>query len=101
MGNSNDLSNRINEAYSTLSKGQKLLASYITDNYDKAVFLTAAKLGEVVGVSESTVVRFATHLGYKGGGLWTDQSVKNLRICSPVRRGKDQRIDRDDRSERL
>lgn len=64
--NSNDLSNRINEAYSSLSKGQKLLASYITDNYDKAVFLTAAKLGEVVGVSESTVVRFATHLGYKG-----------------------------------
>jgi len=66
MGNSNDLSNRINEAYSTLSKGQKLLASYITDNYDKAVFLTAAKLGDVVGVSESTVVRFATALGYEG-----------------------------------
>ncbi|MCI5741769.1 MAG: MurR/RpiR family transcriptional regulator [Lachnospiraceae bacterium] len=64
--NSNDLSNRINEAYGSLSKGQKLLATYITDNYDKAVFLTAAKLGEVVGVSESTVVRFATHLGYKG-----------------------------------
>lgn len=66
MGNTNDLSNRINEKYSSLSKGQKLLAAYITDNYDKAVFLTAAKLGEVVGVSESTVVRFATHLGYKG-----------------------------------
>lgn len=66
MGKSNDLSNRINEAYGSLSKGQKLLATYITDNYDKAVFLTAAKLGEVVGVSESTVVRFATHLGYKG-----------------------------------
>jgi len=66
MGNSNDLSNRINEGYGSLSKGQKLLAAYITDNYDKAVFLTAAKLGEVVGVSESTVVRFATHLGYKG-----------------------------------
>ena len=66
MGNSNDLSNRINEAYSTLSKGQKLLATYITDNYDKAVFLTAAKLGDVVGVSESTVVRFATALGYEG-----------------------------------
>lgn len=64
--NSNDLSNRINKAYGSLSKGQKLLATYITDNYDKAVFLTAAKLGEVVGVSESTVVRFATHLGYKG-----------------------------------
>lgn len=66
MSNTNDLSNRINEAYSRMSKGQKLLASYITDNYDKAVFLTAAKMGEVVGVSESTVVRFATHLGYKG-----------------------------------
>lgn len=49
-----------------MSKGQKLLASYITDNYDKAVFLTAAKMGETVGVSESTVVRFATFLGYKG-----------------------------------
>ncbi len=43
-----------------------MLAAYITDNYDKAVFLTAAKLGETVGVSESTVVRFAMHLGYKG-----------------------------------
>ncbi len=66
MSNRNDLSNRINESYSKLSKGQKLLAAYITDNYDKAVFLTAAKLGETVGVSESTVVRFAMHLGYKG-----------------------------------
>ena len=66
MSNTNDLSNRINEKYKSMSKGQKLLASYITDNYDKAVFLTAARLGEVVGVSESTVVRFATNLGYKG-----------------------------------
>lgn len=66
MGNTNDLTNRINKKYSSLSKGQKRLAAYITDNYDKAVFLTAAKLGEVVGVSESTVVRFATNLGYKG-----------------------------------
>jgi len=49
-----------------MSKGQKLLATYITDNYDKAVFLTAAKMGDVVGVSESTVVRFAMSLGYKG-----------------------------------
>lgn len=66
MGNTNELTNRINERYSTMSKGQKLLATYITDNYDKAVFLTAARLGEVVGVSESTVVRFAAQLGYKG-----------------------------------
>lgn len=62
MGNRNDLSNRLNESYSRLSKGQKRLAAYITDNYDKAVFLTAARLGEAVGVSESTVVRFAVHL---------------------------------------
>ena len=66
MSNTNELTNRINQAYGSMSKGQKLLATYITDNYDKAVFLTAAKLGEVVGVSESTVVRFASHLGYKG-----------------------------------
>ena len=65
-GNANDLTSRINECYGSLSKGQKILATYITDNYDKAVFLTAAKMGQVVGVSESTVVRFATHLGYKG-----------------------------------
>lgn len=66
MGRLQDLSSRINESYGRLSKGQKRLAAYIIDNYDKAVFLTAAKLGETVGVSESTVVRFATHLGYKG-----------------------------------
>lgn len=65
-GNTNDLTSRINECYGSLSKGQKILATYITDNYDKAVFLTAAKMGQVGGVSESTVVRFATHLGYKG-----------------------------------
>ena len=66
MANTNDLLNRINKNYSRMSKGQKHLATYITDNYDKAVFLTAAKMGEVVGVSESTVVRFAMSLGYKG-----------------------------------
>lgn len=66
MANKNDLLNRINKNYSTMSKGQKYLATYITDNYDKAVFLTAAKMGEAVGVSESTVVRFAMSLGYKG-----------------------------------
>ena len=66
MPNTNDLINRINTKYSSMSKGQKMLATYITDNYDKAVFLTAAKMGEIVGVSESTVVRFATSIGYKG-----------------------------------
>lgn len=49
-----------------LSKGQRLIARYISDNYDKAAFMTAGKLGRTVGVSESTVVRFATELGYEG-----------------------------------
>jgi DNA-binding MurR/RpiR family transcriptional regulator len=54
------------ERYHTFSKGQKLIASYIMEHYDKAAFMTAAKLGEEVGVSESTVVRFAIELGYDG-----------------------------------
>lgn len=62
----NELQMRIEEKYRDLSKGQKRVAEYVLDNYDKAVFLTAVRLGEVVGVSESTVVRFATQLGYKG-----------------------------------
>ena len=62
----NELLLRIDEKYAKLSKGQKRLADYVRENYDKAVFLTASKLGEVVGVSESTVVRFATQLGYRG-----------------------------------
>lgn len=66
MKQQNDLIRRINEKFSTFSKGQKLLASYVTNNYDKAVFLTAAKLGKIVGVSESTVVRFAVQIGYQG-----------------------------------
>lgn len=66
MHRQNDLIKRINENYSKFSKGQKLLANYIIDHYDKAVFLTAAKLGNIVGVSESTVVRFANELGYDG-----------------------------------
>ena len=64
--NSNEILKRIEENYNGFSKRQKLLADYITKNYDKAAFLTAAKLGSAVGVSESTVVRFATELGYKG-----------------------------------
>ena len=57
---------RIEEEYPHLSKGHKKLADYILENYDKAAFFTAAKLGEVTGISVSTVVRFATHMGYEG-----------------------------------
>ncbi|MBE5906866.1 MAG: MurR/RpiR family transcriptional regulator [Lachnospiraceae bacterium] len=66
MKQTNELMKRINERYSKMSKGQKILATYISEQYDKAAFLTAAKLGETVGVSESTVVRFAMTLGYGG-----------------------------------
>lgn len=62
----NDLLVRLNKNYKTLSKGQKQLAAYITENYDRAAFITASKMGRIVGVSESTVVRFAYALGYDG-----------------------------------
>ena len=51
---------------STFSKGQKLIANFILESYDKAAFMTASKLGKTVNVSESTVVRFAAELGYDG-----------------------------------
>ncbi|MCI5649292.1 MAG: MurR/RpiR family transcriptional regulator [Fusicatenibacter sp.] len=57
---------RLNQSYSDLSKGQKRLADFISAHYDQAVFMTAAKLGKQVGVSESTTVRFAMQLGYEG-----------------------------------
>ena len=66
MGNKNELLQKIDEKYSKFSKGQKKLADFIREDYDKAAFLTAAKMGEEVGVSESTVVRFAMALGYEG-----------------------------------
>ena len=66
MSQTNELLARLEERYPRFSKGQKRLADYVQENYDKAAFLTAAKLGEAVGVSESTVVRFASQLGYKG-----------------------------------
>lgn len=50
----------------TFSKGQRRIAEYMLRNYDKAAFMTASRLGKTVGVSESTVVRFATELGYDG-----------------------------------
>ena len=66
MDKKTDLISRIKEHYDSMSKGQKKLAKYITSNSYSAVFLTAAKLGKTVGVSESTTVRFATLLGYNG-----------------------------------
>ena len=61
-----DLIKVIQNNFNKLSKGQKLIAEYIMNDYDKAAFMTAATLGETVGVSESTVVRFANTLGFDG-----------------------------------
>ncbi len=63
---SRDLISQIQKSFSRLSKGQKLIAEFIINNYDKAAFMTASKLGQTVGVSESTVVRFANTLGFEG-----------------------------------
>lgn len=62
----NDLINKIQSELSSFSKGQKQIARFILEHYDKAAFMTASRLGTTVGVSESTVVRFATELGYDG-----------------------------------
>ncbi len=56
----------LEERAHTFSKGQRRIAAYIADDYDKAAFMTASRLGKTVGVSESTVVRFAVDLGYDG-----------------------------------
>ncbi len=62
----NDLLTLLDEKYPDFSKGHKLLANFIKNHYEKAAFMTAAKLGKAVGVSEATVVRFAVELGYNG-----------------------------------
>ena len=61
-----DLLSVLARGSSKFSKGQRIIAKYILSNYDKAAFMTAGKLGRIVGVSESTVVRFAAELGYDG-----------------------------------
>ena len=61
-----DILTYIQENMTSFSKGQKLIANYILQSYDKAAFMTASKLGKTVNVSESTVVRFAAELGFDG-----------------------------------
>jgi DNA-binding MurR/RpiR family transcriptional regulator len=66
MNNNADLINLIKSNYYKFSKGQKQIAQFIIEHYDKAAFMTAAKIGETVDVSESTVVRFASSIGFSG-----------------------------------
>ncbi|ADL68870.1 MurR/RpiR family transcriptional regulator [Thermoanaerobacterium thermosaccharolyticum] len=66
MDKNEDIIKRIQNNYTQLSKSQKIIAEYIINHYDKAAFMTAAKLGNSINISESTVVRFANTLGYDG-----------------------------------
>lgn len=66
MEQPDNLLTKIQEKMDTFSKGQRRIAQFISEQYDKAAYITAAKLGKTVGVSESTVVRFAGELGYDG-----------------------------------
>jgi DNA-binding MurR/RpiR family transcriptional regulator len=61
-----DILSLLEKNASRFSKGQRRIAAYITESYDKAAFMTASRLGQTVGISESTVVRFAVELGYDG-----------------------------------
>lgn len=66
MDKNTDIITRINEQYNHMSKSHKVIAGFISEHYDQAVFMTAAKLGDTLGISESTVVRFAASIGYDG-----------------------------------
>ena len=63
---SKDILALLQEQSPAFSKGQHRIAKFITESYDKAAFMTANRLGKTVGVSESTVVRFAVDLGFDG-----------------------------------
>ena len=79
----------IQESYHTFSKSQKLIADYIVNNYEKVAFMTAAKLAEVVKVSESTVVRFAAELGLDG----YPELLRQLKEMVPTKLTSVQRIE--------
>ncbi len=76
----NDLLAQIEAALPGLSKGQRLIARYIVENYDKAAYMTASALGSEVGVSESTVVRFANEMGYDGYPQLQKQIRETVRV---------------------
>lgn len=75
----NNFLKRLKEEIPNLSKGQKKIAHYIIENLDEAAFSTAAKLGNATGVSESTVVRFATALGFDGFPEFQAELEKTVR----------------------
>lgn len=84
-----DVLTRIRERMDGMSKGHRAIAGYILEHYDQAVFMTAARIGERLGISESTVVRFATALGYSG----YPRFQKALEDCIKGQLGRIQRMD--------
>ncbi len=84
-----DVLSRISERYDKMSKSHKVIANFISEHYDQAVFMTAARLGEALGISESTVVRFAAGIGYEG----YPQLQKALEDCVKGKLNSVQRMD--------
>lgn len=84
-----DVLTRIRERMDHMSKGHRAIAHFILEHYDQAVFMTAAKVGETLGISESTVVRFASGIGYRG----YPQFQKALEECVKGQLGRVQRMD--------
>ena len=73
------LLSKIEQDYPKLSKSHKKIADFILNNYQKAAFFTAAKLGEVTDISESTVVRFATYMGFEGYPEFQEALQENIK----------------------
>lgn len=97
MENNYDIITRINKAYSGMSKRHKQIASYILGHYDQAAFMTAAKMGEALSISESTVVRFAAAIGYEGYpemqaalAAWVKTKLNAVQKVGAVYRGSSQ-----------
>ena len=74
-----DLFGLITDRFSQMSKSHKKIATYVTEHGDVAAFITATKLGKNIGVSESTVVRFAIELGFSGYPEFQDELQRSLR----------------------
>ena len=99
MEHSDNLLVKIQKQMSTFSKGQRLIANFILEQYDKAAFITASNLGKTVGVSESTVVRFASELGYEGypGMQKALQAIMRTQLTAAQRMGvASDRLNRED-----
>lgn len=80
QSNNMSLMNRISQQMASMSKGQKAIASFILNQYEQAAYLTAARIGEEAGVSESTVVRFAMELGFEGYPHFQKELQEELKV---------------------